>query len=183
MTAAAWAGRFGSEYLARNRVNWRARIPFWQMVLDKTGARSAYEFGCNAGWNLSALLAADPLVNVSGSDVNEDAVGQAKRAGLSVVRSDRVVGQAELVFTAGVLIHIQPKVIQSTMKSLVAASDDWILAVEYRDSDEVEVEYRGQPGMLWRRDYGKLYQQLGLNLVDEGEAGGFDRCHFWLCRK
>ena len=44
-----WRGEFGDSYLRRNRVDWRARIPFWRTILEMTGARSVFEFGCNAG--------------------------------------------------------------------------------------------------------------------------------------
>ncbi len=63
-----WAGEFGDNYTARNRVNWMARTPFWATIMDKTGARSILEVGCNAGWNLSAIKRAAPWVNACGID-------------------------------------------------------------------------------------------------------------------
>ena len=45
-----WAGEFGDEYVRRNQVDWRARIPFWREVIEMTGARSVHEVGCNCGW-------------------------------------------------------------------------------------------------------------------------------------
>ena len=187
-----WQGEFGNEYLARNRVEWRKRWPFWGDIVNATNARSYFEYGCNAGWNLSAIKAAYHHARVSGVDINSQAVTRARCAGLDVqlvcpaAQVSMMDGPiAELTFTAGVLIHIPPDQLQSVMKALVSASYDYVLAVEYASLTGAEepVTYRGKEGMLWRRDYGKLYQDMGLTLVDTGEAEGFDRCTYWLLRK
>ena len=186
----AWAADFGDAYTARNRVNWRARIPFWREMIEATGARSVFEAGCNAGWNLSAIKRACPDVSVYGCDINEQAVGQATLAGLEVTigtmksELDGYESVFDLVFTCGVLIHFAPENLQDAMRQIIDASADYVLAVEYasESGDEEPVTYRGQENMLWRRDYGRLYRECELQLVDEGEAKGFDRCHFWLMR-
>lgn len=180
-----WAGEFGDAYTRRNRVDWRARIPFWRTILEMTGARSVFEFGCNAGWNLSAIQRVDQWVQAAGYDVNEGAVNQAQAAGLDAFRDQDLYRDTpyELTFTAGVLIHTPPADLQQTMRRLVDLSSDWVLAVEYYDEQGVEVEYRGHAGRLWKRPYGKLYQDMGLELVETGEAKGFDQCKFWLLRK
>jgi hypothetical protein len=90
---------------------------------------------------------------------------------------------AELVFTAGVLIHVPPAGLDAFMRAIVAASSQYVLAIEYAADVETEIEYRGQMGMLWKRPFGKLYQDLGLTLIETGEAVGFDRCDYWLFQK
>ena len=182
-TKEAWSGEFGNEYTKRNWVDWQARIPFWKMIIDKTGARSAYEFGCNAGWNLSAIQRAFPDVQVCGYDVNEEAAQRAREAGLQdVFDVSYDIDRAELVFTAGVLIHIPPKALKKVMKGLLNRSYDYVLAVEYDADEETEVEYRDGVG-LWKRPYGKLYQDLGLKLIETGIAVGFDNCRYHLLQK
>lgn len=200
-TVEFWKGEFGDSYTQRNRVDWRARIPFWDKIIQKTGARSVYEVGCNAGWNLSAIKShlssirgSLPEVKVYGEDVNDKALLQAVMAGLSVnIPSSRNLekGQYELVFTAGVLIHIAPQDLQAFMQRIVDASCDYVLAVEYECNPptliEEEVEYRGHTGKLWKRPYGKLYQDMGLTLIEKGEitGNGFDEngVTYWLLRK
>ena len=180
----AWAGEFGDEYLARNRVDWRARIPFWKAMIDATGARSVYEFGCNAGWNLSAIRRAYPDVVCSGCDINESAIRQAIRAGLEVDDSPSALGKSELVFTAGVLIHVAPDDLNDLMQRIADASTDYVLAVEYSAPAEQAIDYRGNKDMLWKRNYGALYMDMGLELIQKGPAGkGFDQCTYWLLRK
>ena len=188
-----WEGEGGDEYTKRTRVDWRARIPFWKMILDGTGARSVFEFGCNAGYNLTAIQAHNGFYKspeVYGSDVNNGALEQARMAGINAYLSDDDynVLPCELAFTAGVLIHIPPEDLFRTMKKIISKSTDYILAVEYYAEEETEIEYRGENGLLWKRDYGKLYQDMGLSLTHHGntehrKAIGFDNCHWWLLRK
>lgn len=181
-----WSGEFGNDYTGRNRVDWRARIPFWARIINETGARSVYEVGCNAGWNLSAIRRAYPDVTVRGHDLNADAIKQATLAGLPV--ADRWIdagGQFDLVFTAGVLIHIAPENLQAMMRQIVDASAHYVLAVEYFAEHEDAVEYRGHTDRLWKRDYGALYEAMGLRRVEWAHilTGEFDRCTYWLMEK
>lgn len=183
-----WSGDFGNSYTARNRVDWRARIPFWKRIIDRTGARSVYEVGTNCGWNLSAIRRAYPDVAVYGEDINERAVGQARTAGLKVSHIDddggwETDGMFDIIFTAGVLIHVAPENLQAMMQQIVDASAQYVLAVEYAALQEEEVEYRGHSERLWKRPYGVLYAHMGLRLIDSGDAEGFDRCTYWLMEK
>lgn len=187
-----WRSDFGDAYTSRNRVDWRLRVPFWQAVLGKTEAQSVLEVGCNAGWNLRAMLEIDPGLSLCGVDVNKAALAEAGApgSGVDVVEMAAVdVGETwpggfDLTFTAGVLIHIPPAQLQEAMTSIAAASRRWVLAVEYAADVEQEIEYRGHAERLWKRPFGDLYQSMGLRLVKQGDAGpGFDRCKFWLLER
>lgn len=185
-TAEFWAGKFGAEYTARNRVDWRKRIPFWREVIELTGARSVFEFGCNAGWNGSAIKRAFQDVAYAGYEINNVALDQAITAGL--VADDAmpfgVSENFELAFSAGVLIHIAPDDLGDVMCEIIDMSCQYVLAIEYAADKEEEVEYRGHAGKLWRRPFGEMYQELGLKLVKEWPAGeGFDNCTAWLLTK
>jgi len=189
----AWAGEFGDAYTARNRVTWWDRIPFWKRILSQTGVRSAYELGCNAGWNLSAIqAAAQRHIECIGVDVNERAVLQARAAGLRAVLLREPQGKTpailpcELAFTAGVLIHVAPENLHATVSHLVEMSVDWVLAVEYVSESGADepIEYRGEKDLLWRRNYGAVLEAHQVKIVDYGdECPGFDRCTYWLGRR
>lgn len=187
-----WAGAGGDAYTERNRVNWRARVPFWHRVIEFTGARSVYEFGCNAGWNLSAIRRYSPDVRCHGHDINVHAAERARAAGLDVSNStfgiDRLEDTYDLVFTAGVLIHIPPADLESFMRGVMRLSAQYVLAIEYEAPTEEEIEYRGEGGLLWKRPYGELYEKLGLRLTLCAQnwpelVGGFDNCTAWLMEK
>lgn len=194
-----WSGDFGKAYTDRNRVDWRARIPFWRQVIHKTGARSVTEVGCSCGWNLSAIRRAYPDIETYGVDINEYAIHQAHVAGIAVCNlvsnglsatlrtmPPPYYPPAELVFTAGVLIHQNTDALKTMMERIVAASFQYVLAVEYPADKEEHVKYRGMEGMLWRRPYGRLYKAMGLKEVDSWPAtrkDGFDNCQAWLLTK
>lgn len=182
-----WRGEFGDAYTERNQVDWKARVPFWYSVIEKTGARSVLEVGCNAGWNLSAIKRCAPDIRVAGSDINERALEQAKAAGLEVYHCldfRAVPGKFDLVFTAGVLIHIEPAHVREVMTAIVDKSFRWVAAVEYECDYEDAIQYRGHDDKCWKRPYGVLYRDLGLEVVTFWpEPKGFDQCAGWLFSK
>jgi SAM-dependent methyltransferase len=191
-----WAGEAGNAYTARNRVDWRSRIPFWHDIMKFTGARSVYEVGCGAGWNLSAIReAADHYVKMEGNDVNDLARSQAIVAGIEAREHPawkrmNVANCYELVFTAGCLIHVAPENLEFLMKQIIAASSHYVLAIEYESDEssaqpiaEQMIEYRGEKDRLWKRQYGKLYEAMRLKLLHTGDAVGFDKCAYWLFSK
>lgn len=185
-----WAGDFGCEYLKRNRVNWRARLPLWHSIISQTNPNNVLEIGANAGWNLRAIRESSPGTYVCGIDVNRQAAEAAKRDGYSVeVHEARelIDGEPEafdLVFTAGVLIHIAPEELEAVMAAAIHKSRRYVVAIEYENPIEQELEYRGHAGKLWKRPFGDLYVKMGLRLVNRGPAGvGFDRCAYWLLEK
>ena len=190
-------GDFGDEYHKRNRVDWRRRMKFWGQILDLTGARSVWEWGCGPGWNLTAIQACHGVgtdwddsdvyrpwsPEVCGTECNESAIEQAQIAGLDVYHHAPDY-EFELAMTVGALIHVAPEDLQDVMQMIIDRSSDYVLAVEYFNETPKEIEYHGQKGKLWAMDYGKKYQQMGLKLIAQGGAGdGFDDCTFWLLRK
>jgi spore coat polysaccharide biosynthesis protein SpsF len=185
-----WAGDFGDAYRKRNEVNWQARIPFWESAIHYCTPASVLEVGCNAGWNLRAIQTTAPNLDLYGVDVNAAAVEEARQAGFDVQCTDALgimglhePGTVDLVFTAGMLIHVAPQDLESVMRAIVTVSGRYVLAVEYEADEETEVEYRGHSGKLWKRNFGKLYEALGMKLLSTGEAGGFDSCQYWLLSK
>jgi trans-aconitate methyltransferase len=193
-TVDLWRGNFGNEYHQRNRVEWKGRLPFWESALSYTTPSSVFELGCGPGWNLQAIGAIAPATDCHGADVNQDACNEARSRGFDVIFTGHREGEfagiwpdgcMDLVFTAGCLIHIPSHTLKHTMEGLVDLSARYILAIEYHaDTDTEEpVEYRGQSDALWKRNYGQLYQELGLTLLSQGPAEGFDDCTYYLLEK
>jgi pseudaminic acid biosynthesis-associated methylase len=189
---AFWKGTFGDCYTVRNRVDWKKRKSFWELILGMTGANSVLEVGCNAGWNLKAIREVDSRVELRGVDLNAQALAEARADGFDVrARNGLDVGKMwparfDLVATVGCLIHVPTRDLPPITKSIVAASKHYVLAVEYASEDEQEVTYRGHNERLWRRPFGGVYEKLGLRLVETGvlaEGDGFDDCTFWLLTK
>lgn len=184
-----WKGKAGDSYTHRNRVDWRGRLPFWRKVIDMTGARSIFEMGCNAGWNLSAIESINRDLSLFGNEINANAHAQAEACGFRILNipiedmQPQDNNRFELVFTAGVLIHVPPSTIIPTMQRLINLSCDYVLAVEYEAAEETMIPYRNEPDRLWKRDYGAMYVDLGLELEATWPAPGFDNATAWLLRK
>lgn len=189
-----WAGEFGKAYLERNKVDTRKRIPFWRTIVEKADLHATeskvLEIGCSRGHNLLALNQCGVDVTI-GIDINRDAVAEARAAGLLVMHGDPVLAPLfgpsfDLVFTAGVLIHIAPAEITDAMRSIASATKRYVLAIEYEADFEVEIEYRDHKNAMWKRPYGQMYGELGFKIVDTGNLGpedGFDKTTFWLMEK
>lgn len=70
----------------------------------------------------------------------------------------------DLVFTSGVLIHINPADIPLAMREIYRCSRKWIWGFEYYSPEILEVEYRSRKGLLWKADFANLYLQNCANL-------------------
>lgn len=190
-TTELWAGSFGTSYHERNRVQWQSRIEFWQSAIEYTNATRVFELGCGPGWNFRAIQACAPGVECFGADLNQEAVNEARAAGFEVhpCHEQGIVGLYEpgtmdMTYTAGCLIHVPPQALERTMRQLIDLSGRYVLAVEYHlEEGEEEVEYRGVKGALWKRNYGKLYQDLGLRLLSVGDAWPGEGVTYYLLEK
>jgi hypothetical protein len=182
-----WKGDGGDSYTQRNRVDWVKRIPFWKAIVDDLTPWSVLEVGCNAGWNLRAIKTADPSIISVGIEPNATARAEAELHGLNVYPDwEQVPLHPELVFTAGVLIHVPPRERLSVMQRIIDTSTQYVICIEYEADEETEIEYRGEMGLLWKRPYGKLYEEMGLNVLGGAflpPESGFDSCTYWLLEK
>jgi len=57
------------------------------------------------------------------------------------------------IFTKGVLIRINPGVLHQVYDLMYKASLQYILMAEYYNPTPVEIEYRGNKGKLFKRDF------------------------------
>jgi pseudaminic acid biosynthesis-associated methylase len=186
-----WQGQFGVEYTDRNPVQWETRVEGFAAMLDGRAPASVLEVGCNRGHNLKALAALFPEARLCGVEPGGYARLIAEREGLDVEEGDVCdipwgASQFELVFCCGVLIHVPPDDLDEALSELTRVSSRLVLLIEYADTDDVEVEYRGRPGMLWRRDYGSHAFRVSseLSLIASGTAPeGFEDATFWLFEK
>lgn len=185
-----WRGTFGTDYTSRNQVDPQTRKEFWQSAMEYMNPLTVLEVGCNRGHNLLCIQSIDSTIECAGIDVNTTAVNEARQQGIEAQEGEasRVAnifghGSKDLVFTAGVLIHIAPADLAEVMQAIIDTSARYVLAVEYAADEEEEVEYRGHKGKLWKRPFGKLYQEMGLTLLSTGVAGGFDHCTYWMLEK
>lgn len=154
-----WAGSFGSEYTDRNAIDPQARRPYFEHVLKKMrNVTSICELGANRGHNLEAIKQTGANFELTGVELNEDAFAKLQQianvsAVLSSIQDFEPDGQFDLVFVAGVLIHIDPKDLPAIYKKLAALARRYVLISEYFNPTPVEITYRGHDGVLFKRDF------------------------------
>jgi len=187
-----WAGTFGNEDLARNMGAGTGREGFWKELFQRLSPDSVLEVGCNVGANLIRIAEILPPARLCGIDVNDQALG-VLRERLPEVKAVRAAARAlpfrdgafDLVFTAGVLIHQPEESLFRVMGEAVRCARRYVLCNEYYAPETTPVEYRGQSGALFKRDYGRIYQELfpRLTLLGRGILGagqGWDDVTWWL---
>lgn len=189
---ALWGGDFGDAYVERNRDVFSPRQDFWRSIVEECRPRRVLEVGCNLGGNLRLIADLLPPEQVYGVDINLKALDELHRArpavnalyspGRELPFRDRWF---DLTFTMGVLIHQPESTLPLVMAELVRSSARYVLCGEYYAEQTTEVPYRDQSGALFKRDYGRIYQELFPELqlrrrLFFGRDQGWDDITVWL---
>ncbi len=173
-----WAGEFGNEYVDRN--NDIGTLPsrlniFSQTLRMAQNVESVLELGPNVGLNLRTLRHLLPKASLNAVELNDKAYNMLKNEDwLNVEHGsllDSNIGvKSDLVFTAGVLIHINPDSLPQAYETMYRCSNKYIAVLEYYNPTPVTVPYRGHGERLFKRDFaGDLMDKYAdLCLVDYG---------------
>ena len=198
-----WAGDFGDTYTERNvadKASVDGRIHMWRRVLRPLSSalpESCLEVGANVGINLRALralhaiemYALEPNAKARGVLVRDDVVPAGHVLDGSAENIDLADERVDLVFTSGVLIHLDPKRLEAACREMHRVARRYLLTIEYFASEPEEKTYRGEEGLLFKRDFGGFWLDLfpTLTLVDYGffwkRATGLDNLTWWLFAK
>jgi pseudaminic acid biosynthesis-associated methylase len=197
---AAWRGELGDAYTDRvgatpERVHAAAR--WWARILTSLGGErpeSILEVGANVGINLRALAS---LTEARLIAVEPNARARRRLVADEVVPPDRVLdgtassipltsGSVDLAFTSGVLIHVPPEALPEALAEIRRVARRWVLAIEYFAVHPETVLYQGRDGLLFKRDFGRLWLEHhpDLRIVDSGffwkPQWGADDVTWWL---
>lgn len=176
-----WATDFGDEYIQRNQGAHllAANLNFFTKALKQAGRiESCKEFGANIGMNLKALKLLYPDIQMKGVEINEkasqilgDLIGSEHVFNGSIFDSpiDRKV---TLSLIKGVLIHINPEMLNIVYQKLYDSASKYILIAEYYNPSPVAINYRGHSDRLFKRDFaGEFLEKYeDTQLVDYGFA-------------
>ncbi len=175
-----WAEDFGDDYVERNKDprSIANRTAVFSKILSRTrGVSSVFEFGTNIGQNLKAIRDLLPSCKFGGIEINAKACKEAETIPNAVIHQGSILdfnseelGQYDLTLTAGVLIHINPEMLEDVYSRLYECSRKYILINEYYNPSPTEVNYRGHSERLFKRDFaGELMDRYNdLKLVDYG---------------
>jgi pseudaminic acid biosynthesis-associated methylase len=174
-----WAGKFGSEYIQRNKSDQllASNLDFFSKALKVTNnINSCIEFGANIGMNLRALNLLYPKQELYGIEINKEAAQEL----VKVIPDSNVYNMSildfnenkkwDLVVIKGVLIHINPEELINIYSKLVEATSRYILVAEYYNPTPVSIDYRGNNNKLFKRDFaGEIVDKYPyFRLVDYG---------------
>ena len=176
---AFWEGDFGNEYTDRNRgAGWvAANSAFFSKVLARTQpVEGVLELGPNIGLNLIALRHLLPTAKLSCVEINEKAASELQSnlrdvdLHVSSILDFQPEATWDLVFTKGVLIHINPDKLPIVYELMYRASSRYLLVSEYYNPKPTEVTYRGHTSKLFKRDFsGEMLDKFpDLSLIDYG---------------
>lgn len=174
-----WAGEFGVEYIDRNKGErlLASNLDFFNKALTNASKPSSFiEFGANIGMNLKALRLLFPDSQMKGIEINKDAAEILKET----IGKDNVWHESifdfsseekfDVSFIKGVLIHINPDMLNVVYEKLFNSSKKYILLGEYYNPSPVTINYRGHSDKLFKRDFaGEMLDKYPtLELVDYG---------------
>ena len=174
-----WGKTFGEEYSDRN--SWQSDKEWDQFYIDNWGSTKIdinntvlkdlpkdariLEVGCNIGMQLRGFQRMG-FTELYGIELQHYAVEKAKKittniniiqgSGFDLPFRDNFF---DLVCTNGVLIHIAPADHQKFMSEVYRTSKKYIMGWEYFAPEIKDINYRGNPGYLWKADFAKIYQQ------------------------
>lgn len=196
-----WKSAAGDDYATRNGFDFEslyARLRMWEKIwshIDRDPPRSILEVGANIGLNLRALEGITGAQRFA-TEPNESARVQLELSGIAervtADTADKLSfedNSAELVFTSGVLIHVHPDKLLQSCQEIHRVSSRYILSIEYFSDKPEEIEYRGQKGLLWKRDFGSFWMDSfpELRLISYGfewkPVTKLDNLTWWLFEK
>jgi len=173
-----WSGSFGDNYIKRNedkKIISSNHNLFSRILQKSKKIKSILELGCNVGLNLESLYRISDVFELVGIDINKTACKKAKQKNIAkiintTITKEILIGDKfDLVFTKGVLIHINPKDLNKVYKNLFNLSNRYILVAEYYNPKPVTIDYRGKKDLLFKRDFaGELIDLYNLRLIDYG---------------
>ena len=183
-----WSGDFGHEYTDRNTFTVEQLDQVYKkefgvsaadLYLDFVGKMpkdiKILEVGSNSG-NMLALFQSMGFKNIYGIEINRYAISvcRARTKDINIVEGSALDvpfkdGYFDLVFTAGVLIHISPNDIKKVLGEIYRCSGKFIMGCEFYSDSYQELDYRGNKDLLWKTDFNKLYRETfpGLKLIKE----------------
>ena len=173
-----WKGNFGAEYAERNFSLKNVNSSYeketgvtvesiFQTFFKKINRDSKIlELGCNVGLNLG-ILGDMGFNNLTGLEINSETIKLAKTRNpkitfinSSIEEYDSENEKFDLVFTAGVLIHINPKVLDLILNKIIKLTTRYIFGFEYFSEKLEEISYRGNENVCWKRNFPSAYNKL-----------------------
>lgn len=176
------AGQFGDEYIERNKsdIILSSNLALFSKILARTkNVNSVVEFGSNIGMNLKAIKLLKPQMKCCAVEINKKATEILKKDPLFQGELDVITESIldvsfgelyDMALIKGVLIHINPDMLNQVYEKLYLSSRKYICIAEYYNPTPMMVAYRGNEDRLFKRDFaGEFLDKYDdCKLVDYG---------------
>jgi len=153
--------------------------------------------GSNIGRNVAFLQKVLPTASSSIVELAQEPYDECiqnfkiENSFLGPIKDAQFNKQFDLVFTSGVLIHVNPDDLLASMRIMYESSSRYILIGEYFNRTPVMINYRGEDDKLFKCDFGKLFvENFECKVIDYGflwgrefDLAGFDDITYWLFEK
>lgn len=179
-----WSGEFGKDYTDRNpqtvdelNALYQTRFGVTRSTMNEEFLRDLdrevhiLEVGANVGVQLQTLQVMG-FENLYGVELQRYAVEKAKAstAGIDIIQGSAFDvpfkdGYFDLVYTSGVLIHINPNDLSRVLDEIYRCSKRLIWGFEYFAEAHTSVPYRGCEDLLWKGDFAGLYKERFPDLL------------------
>jgi pseudaminic acid biosynthesis-associated methylase len=175
-----WKGDFGDEYVNRiitkeiqnstykERTGFTEEEIFKEFFQDLDRNITILEVGCNRGLKLS-ILQDMGFKNLNGIEINQKAAAIAQQ----YLPTARIFNQSieefneksnyDLVYTATMLIHVNPLAIEEIILKMDNLSKKYIFGLEYFSEKLEKVEYRNQEDALWKQNFPEIFKKINSN--------------------
>lgn len=179
-TSEFWAGKFGDEYTERNKGLVENNVQFFHKAAARVGLplHSCIEFGAGSGQNIKALQRLFPYARFTAVDINKTAHQELTEIpGITAINGPiGYYGQHDLVLCKGILIHIPHDDLNYVYDIIYESAKKQILICEYYNPTPVEIEYRGNSGKMWKRDFAGeiIARHPDLKIIDYGFVSKHD---------
>lgn len=190
-----WSEQYAEDYIKKNaEFDAVLGVQAWEKMLASTsGITSLLECGCNIGRNIDSLDRLLPSASKSIIEISKPAFDfVSNRHALAQKFNGSILeGSFDLVYTMGVLIHINPDELLANLKKAYDYSSKYLLFGEYFNRTPIMLNYQGQKNRLFKRDFSKLViKNFPLKLLDYGflwghiyDEAGFDDITWWIFEK
>lgn len=194
-----WAEHYARNYIEKNsHFDDALALKAWSQMLAATEeVSSVLECGCNIGRNIDSLSRLLPAAEKSVIEISTPAFefvtkrhSFVQKFNGSILESN-LEGPFDLVYTMGVLIHINPDELIANLGKAFSYTQKYFLIGEYFNRTPTMIQYQGEANRLFKRDFGRLVlENLPVRLLDYGflwgyvyDNAGFDDITWWLFEK
>ncbi len=176
-----WKGKFGEEYKERcNSVEYQnssykqrtgitEEEAFLKMFEGIDKKSRILEIGCNIGLKLS-ILEKIGFENLFGLEINKNTFEIAKKLHPKIKFFNSSIEEFEtdekfdFIFTATVLVHINPSIMESIMSKMINLTQKYIGGLECFSENITEVKYRNNSNTLWKQNFPESFKKISSEL-------------------